>query len=83
MLRERMGRESGQATVEYGLVLFAFLASIVALGALWHWTAGGELLAGAVRAASHSWGEGEALDMSSSALLLAIMELIIFKLPTL
>ena len=49
MLRERMGRESGQATVEYGLVLFAFLASIVALGALWHWMAGGELLAGAVR----------------------------------
>lgn len=69
MLREHMGRESGQATVEYGLVLFAFLTLIVALGVLWHWTAGGELLAGAVRAASHSWGEGGALGMSQDVLL--------------
>lgn len=65
----RRDREGGQSTVEYGLVLFAFLATIAALGMLWQWASDGGLLGGAVRAASHSWGEDGTLGMSQDVLL--------------
>ena len=49
VLRER----SGQATVEYAVVLMAFLAMVLALGLMWHAARDGRLLHLAVDAASH------------------------------
>ena len=41
----RRGRgTSGQSTVEYAVVLFAFLSLVVALGALWRAGRAGKLL---------------------------------------
>lgn len=63
MLRlERMAHEEeghgwgqrGQASLEYALVLFAFLATLVALAALWRVGSEGGLLERAVRASSHA-----------------------------
>ena len=45
--------DSGQSTVEYALVLFAFLASILALGALWGKAHAGGLMDLALEWASH------------------------------
>ncbi|MBQ9005847.1 MAG: hypothetical protein IJ092_05680 [Atopobiaceae bacterium] len=51
--------ERGQATVEYALVLFAFLASIVAMGTLWHTAREGALVRLCTEKASHGMsGEG-------------------------
>ncbi len=50
--------ESGQSTVEYALVLSAFLAMVVALAALWRFFGqggGADLVA---RCASHGLGAG-------------------------
>lgn len=50
----RHGRgTSGQSTVEYAVVLCAFLALVTALGALWHAGRDGKLLSIAIQAASH------------------------------
>lgn len=49
---------SGQSTVEYALVLLAFVAMVVTLGLLWHEVRDGTLLRLAVRAASHAIGDG-------------------------
>ena len=56
------GRESavegGQSTVEYAMVLLAFLASIVALGMVLEWGATGGFLEEAIGSASHLAGQG-------------------------
>lgn len=50
--------ERGQATVEYALVLLAFLSVALGLGAVWRAVRDGGLLDGAVGAASHTWSGG-------------------------
>lgn len=49
----RLRDEAGQSTVEYALVLAAFLALIIALGALWHFFSDGAPLHHALASASH------------------------------
>lgn len=61
-------RQAGQSTVEYALVLLAFLASILALGALWDKAHAGGLLDLALRWASHSLAQGD-LDLAKDVLL--------------
>ncbi|WP_455136023.1 hypothetical protein [Thermophilibacter sp.] len=51
--------EKGQSTVEYLLVLSAFLAVVVVLGLLWHAGRDGALVGEATRAASHGTAQGE------------------------
>ncbi len=48
-----LDEESGQASVEYALVLVASLAMLAALAALWHKGGEGTLVDGAISAASH------------------------------
>jgi hypothetical protein len=48
----------GQSTVEYALVLFAFLASVVALAKVVDWASSGGLFSSVTSAGSHSIGEG-------------------------
>lgn len=52
------GAESGQSTVEYALVLLAFLATIVGMGAIWHASRDGRLADLARAAASHAMASG-------------------------
>lgn len=52
----------GQSTVEYAVVLFAFLSMLVALGTVWRATQGGRLGDYAVDAASHSLGNGLSIE---------------------
>ena len=52
------GGGSGQSTVEYALVLGAFLAMVVVLGLLWHGVRDGLLVGAASEAASHGTGGG-------------------------
>ncbi|WP_080802067.1 hypothetical protein [Arabiibacter massiliensis] len=47
------GGEGGQGTVEFALVTVAFVAMLVALGALWRGLEGGMLVEHALSAASH------------------------------
>lgn len=49
---------SGQSTVEYALVLLAFLAMLVGMGAVWHASREGRLADLAREAASHSMPSG-------------------------
>lgn len=56
--REWLTDERGQSTVEYLLVLSAFLAAVVALGLLWHAGRDGELVGRATQAASHGVAQG-------------------------
>ena len=49
---------SGQSTLEYLLMLVAFIAMIGALALLWHAARDGRLLALATDAASHGSGAG-------------------------
>lgn len=56
--RLRARAEGGQATVEYALVLVAFLAMVLALRALWFAAQGGLLLERAIGSASHQVGAG-------------------------
>jgi hypothetical protein len=44
---------SGQSTLEYALVLLAFLATVATLGLLWHAGKDGGLLRLALKTASH------------------------------
>lgn len=48
----------GQSTVEYALVLFAFLASVVALAKVVDWASSGGLFSSVTSAGFHSVGEG-------------------------
>ncbi len=50
------GEASGQSTVEYALVLLAFLAMLLALAAVWHVAREGGLQRLATTAASHALG---------------------------
>ena len=54
---ERMS-ECGQSTVEYLLVLMAFLAIVLAMGSIWHAAQDGRLAEIARDASSHSFREG-------------------------
>ena len=54
---ERMS-ERGQSTLEYLLVLMAFLAIVLAMGSLWHAAQDGRLAELARDASSHSFQEG-------------------------
>ena len=53
--------ERGQSTVEYALVIVAFLSMAIALAAVWHAGRSGGLLDQAVDASSHQLGGGDAL----------------------
>ncbi len=48
--------ERGQSTVEYALVLLAFLSMLLAMGGLWHVARDAVLLDRAVEASSHQLG---------------------------
>lgn len=52
--RDACGEQLGQSTVEYALVLVAFLAAIVALGAVWHVVGAGGLQRLSEGCASHA-----------------------------
>lgn len=56
--RPPLAEERGQSTVEYALVLGAFLAMAVALAALWRFLGQGVAADIAARAASHVLGAG-------------------------
>ena len=61
--------ERGQGTLEYALVLFAFLAMLVGLSALWHAARDGVLMRTALDAASHASGDGFDLGSVQDTLL--------------
>lgn len=46
-------KDRGQATVEYAIVFIAFLALVLALGALWDVLSGGLVVKHALQSASH------------------------------
>lgn len=61
--------ERGQSTVEYALVLVAFLAVVLALGAVWKAVGAGGLQRASERAASHVLeGEGATGGLKDLAL---------------
>lgn len=51
----------GQSTVEYLLVLLAFLSMVIAIAGVWKAGRDGLLLRSAVAASSHQMGGGDAL----------------------
>lgn len=53
-----LGGGRGQSTVEYLLVLLAFVSAVVALGLLWHAGRDGVLVGLATTSASHGTGQG-------------------------
>lgn len=53
---EALGESRGQSSVEYALVLVAFLSGVLALGALWALARDGGLQELAARAGSHALG---------------------------
>ena len=59
--------QSGQSTLEYALVLMAFVSMVVAMGALWHAAHDGSLLERARRYASHNLEEGVSLELLQDA----------------
>ncbi|MBP3892616.1 MAG: hypothetical protein J6D34_01070 [Atopobiaceae bacterium] len=52
---------SGQSTVEYALVVMAFVAMLLAMALLWHAGRDGMLLERAIRSSSHQLGGADAL----------------------
>ena len=50
--------ERGQATLEYAIVLLAFISMLAALSAMWHAAQRGVLLDRAVEASSHAIVDG-------------------------
>ena len=56
------GEESGQSSVEYALVLGAFLALVLALGLVWRVVGQGGLQRASERAASHAIEGDAAVD---------------------
>jgi len=55
---DRTKGDRGQSTVEYALVMVAFLTMALTMGAIWQAGRDGSLLALAVGAASHGAGDG-------------------------
>lgn len=55
--------ERGQACIEYALVLIAFAAMVLAMGAVWHASRDGVLLREARDASSHLVGGAGVLGM--------------------
>ncbi|MCI1666379.1 MAG: hypothetical protein LKI25_08500 [Atopobiaceae bacterium] len=55
--------QSGQSTVEYALVLLAFMAMLAAMAFVWHAAEGGGLGRLAADAASHSLANGITLEL--------------------
>jgi hypothetical protein len=53
-----LGETSGQSTLEYALVLMAFLSMVAALGLLWHAARDGALVRMATDAATHQASGG-------------------------
>lgn len=53
-------KNSGQASLEYALLLVAFISALVGMGALWRAAQDGKLTQRATQAASHSLEEGYA-----------------------
>ena len=51
--KEALPASSGQSTLEYALVVFAFLGVVVGLGAMWHMLDDGILVQHALQSASH------------------------------
>lgn len=49
----RIVDNAGQGTVEYAVILFAFLSVVVGLGAMWHAFDSGLLVEHALQSASH------------------------------
>lgn len=60
--RTAAAERDGQSTVEYAIVLFAFLAMLAALAALWESARDGTLADIAKGAASHGLSRGLTLD---------------------
>ncbi len=56
--RSQLRHCAGQASVEYALVLLAFLATIVGFYALWQLAKEGEILQRAQRHSSYNFNEG-------------------------
>jgi Flp pilus assembly protein TadG len=56
--RDLSGEREGQSTVEYALVVFAFLALLAALASLWGAARDGTLVDIARQAASHGLSQG-------------------------
>ena len=63
-----MRGSSGQSTVEFAIVLFAFLCAFIALAAIWHAASEGPLQDLALGASSHSFGEGGLLGALADVL---------------
>lgn len=55
--------EAGQSTLEYVLVLLAFLSMVIALAAVWRVAQQGALLERAKTYASHNFGKGLSLEL--------------------
>lgn len=58
----RKRASSGQSTVEYAIVLLAFLAMVVALGTVWRAAQGGRLQNLARDSASHTLDQGLSIE---------------------
>lgn len=65
----RAGSARGQSTVEYALVLIAFLTMALTMGAIWQAGRDGTLLRLAVGAASHGSGDGGLLGAARDIVL--------------
>ena len=63
-----MSGSKGQSTVEFAVVLAVFLAAFLAVAALWHAASSGALVERAVRASSHSFGDGNWLEALADVL---------------
>ena len=61
-MHKRSRATSGQSTVEYAIVLFAFLAMVVALGSIWRAAQSGRIQSMARSSASHSLDQGLSID---------------------
>lgn len=53
--------ERGQSTVEYALVLFAFLSCMGAMGVMWHTARNGPLVQRSVECSSHALSGADVL----------------------
>lgn len=62
-MRIRMQDERGQSSVEYALVLMAFLSIVLALGALWRVAHEGRMQDLVREASSHSLGDGVSVGL--------------------
>ncbi len=59
----------GQSTVEYALIVFAFMSMALAMAVVWHAGRDGALLRLAIDASSHNTGGTEALEAINDILL--------------